>query len=163
MLKVMSVFLLIIAPWVAQAELAVNVGVGKGLVRNQFGAHEQFERYASLGYSFGLSPSLYLKGEAGGWLAHGEGRKHNMYVAALIGLKVQSKGGLYVMAEIGPALISSPDSRLGSHYQFDIGFGGGLNVGGVGLGAKLKHFSNAGLKQPNAGVDAVCGELQLRL
>lgn len=163
-MKWMTFFLLAIVPLVAQADLSLNVGVGKGLVRNQFGAHEQFERYASLGYSLGLTQALYIKGEAGGWLAHGVGRKNNLYVATLVGLKVKSKGGIYVLAEIGPTIITSPDSRLGSHFQFDIGLGAGVNVDGVGLGAKLKHFSNASLFDgPNLGVDAICVDIQLPL
>lgn len=46
------------------------------------------------------------------------------------------------------------DDRFGSRLHFGEHFGVGLQVGPVFGGWRVSHFSNAGLKEPNNGLDA---------
>ena len=65
----------------------------------------------------------------------------------------------YVEAGIGGYLLSktinSPEHRLPSSFQFGSHIGAGLRLGEGTIGIALQHLSNAGLKQPNGGVDLI--------
>lgn len=63
----------------------------------------------------------------------------------------------YVEAGIGVAAFSSTeleDNDLGSSFQFEDRLGVGLRFSGQEIGLRAIHYSNAGLKQPNDGVEA---------
>lgn len=63
----------------------------------------------------------------------------------------------YVEAGIGVALFSSTeleDNKLGSSFQFEDRIGAGLRFNGQEVGVRAIHYSNAGIKQPNDGVEA---------
>ncbi|CAD5107860.1 acyloxyacyl hydrolase [Zestomonas carbonaria] len=62
----------------------------------------------------------------------------------------------YIEAGIGVALFSSTeleDNDLGSSFQFEDRIGLGLRFSGQEVGLRAIHYSNAGLKQPNDGVE----------
>jgi lipid A 3-O-deacylase len=62
----------------------------------------------------------------------------------------------YVEAGIGVALFSSTeleDNDLGSSFQFEDRLGFGLRFAGQEVGLRAIHYSNAGIKQPNDGVE----------
>jgi hypothetical protein len=66
----------------------------------------------------------------------------------------------YVEAGIGPYLLSktinSPTHRLPSSFQFGSHVGMGLRLGkDATLGIAFQHLSNAGIKQPNGGIDLI--------
>jgi lipid A 3-O-deacylase len=65
----------------------------------------------------------------------------------------------YVEAGIGAYLLSktinSPTHRLPSSFQFGSHLGVGVRLGEGTIGIALQHLSNAGLKQPNGGIDLV--------
>jgi len=65
----------------------------------------------------------------------------------------------YVEAGIGAYLLSktinSPEHRLPSSFQFGSHIGAGLRLGAGTIGIALQHLSNAGLKQPNGGIDLI--------
>jgi hypothetical protein len=66
----------------------------------------------------------------------------------------------YVEAGFGGYLLSktinSPEHRLPSSFQFGSHLGMGLRLGkDASLGIALQHLSNAGLKQPNGGIDLI--------
>ena len=64
----------------------------------------------------------------------------------------------YIEAGIGVALFSSTElesNELGSSFQFEDRIGVGLRfAGGHELGIRAIHYSNAGIKQPNDGVES---------
>lgn len=63
----------------------------------------------------------------------------------------------YIEAGIGVAAFSSTeleDNRLGSSFQFEDRIGLGLRFSGQEVGVRAVHYSNAGLKNPNDGVEA---------
>jgi len=65
----------------------------------------------------------------------------------------------YVEAGIGAYLLSktinSPTHRLPSSFQFGSHLGVGVRLGEGTIGVALQHLSNAGLKQPNGGIDLI--------
>ncbi|MDM8350340.1 acyloxyacyl hydrolase [Pseudomonas sp. sp1636] len=63
----------------------------------------------------------------------------------------------YVEAGIGLAFFSSTeleDNDLGSSFQFEDRLGVGLRFADQEVGLRALHYSNAGLKEPNNGVEA---------
>jgi hypothetical protein len=52
-------------------------------------------------------------------------------------------------------LINSPTHRLPSSFQFGSHLGAGIRLGEGTIGIVLQHLSNAGLKQPNGGIDLI--------
>jgi lipid A 3-O-deacylase len=62
-----------------------------------------------------------------------------------------------IEAGIGVAAFASTeleDNRLGSSFQFEDRIGVGLRFSGQEIGLRALHYSNAGIKQPNDGVEA---------
>ena len=63
----------------------------------------------------------------------------------------------YIEAGIGVAAFSSTeleDNDLGSSFQFEDRIGAGVRFAGQEIGIRALHYSNAGIKQPNDGVEA---------
>ena len=63
----------------------------------------------------------------------------------------------YIEAGIGIAAFSSTeleDNDLGSSFQFEDRIGFGVPFAGQDVGVRALHYSNAGLKQPNDGVES---------
>ncbi len=96
---------------------------------------------------------LCFQYEGGGWVdSVGQGRSGSAYGALQVGVEA----GDTVIARVvtGPALISSPDEYLGGIFQFSEDFFMGIRGNSEStVGIKYKHFSSAGLEQPNVGRD----------
>lgn len=63
----------------------------------------------------------------------------------------------YIEAGIGVAFFENTeleDNDLGSSFQFEDRLGAGLRFSGQEVGIRAVHYSNAGLEQPNDGVEA---------
>lgn len=63
----------------------------------------------------------------------------------------------YIEAGIGVALFENTEvegNDLGSSFQFEDRLGVGLRFSGQEVGIRALHYSNAGLEQPNDGVEA---------
>ncbi|MDG9925983.1 MULTISPECIES: acyloxyacyl hydrolase [unclassified Pseudomonas] len=63
----------------------------------------------------------------------------------------------YIEAGIGVAAFANTeleDNDLGSSFQFEDRIGLGLRFSGQEVGIRALHYSNAGIKQPNDGVEA---------
>ncbi len=63
----------------------------------------------------------------------------------------------YIEGGIGVALFADTDlenNDLGSSFQFEDRLGAGLRFSGQEVGIRAIHYSNAGIKQPNDGVEA---------
>ncbi|HEX6268179.1 MAG TPA: acyloxyacyl hydrolase [Burkholderiales bacterium] len=65
----------------------------------------------------------------------------------------------YFEAGFGPYLLSrsinNPGTHLPSELQFGSHVGAGLRLGKASAGIALQHISNAGIEQPNGGIDFV--------
>ena len=76
-----------------------------------------------------------------------------VFVYEFAGERVQP----YIEFGIGLAAFSSTElenNELGSSFQFEDRLGAGLRFSGQEIGLRAIHYSNAGLKQPNDGVEA---------
>ncbi len=63
----------------------------------------------------------------------------------------------YVEAGVGVALFANTEvegNKLGSAFQFEDRLGVGLRFAGQEVGLRAIHYSNAGISQPNDGVEA---------
>ena len=63
----------------------------------------------------------------------------------------------YIEAGIGVAAFANTElesNELGSSFQFEDRIGAGLRFAGQEVGIRAVHYSNAGIKQPNDGVEA---------
>lgn len=63
----------------------------------------------------------------------------------------------YIEAGIGVAFFENTeleDNDLGSSFQFEDRLGVGLRFSGQEVGIRAVHYSNAGIEQPNDGVEA---------
>ncbi len=97
------------------------LGLGKQLVKNQFGATGSFERALRAGVSRSLIGPLYAKVEIGGYLAFGAGRRHSAWASALLGVSVTSRAGLKTFIAVGPTYLTHPDgTALSGNLQFNI-------------------------------------------
>lgn len=106
-------------PWEMYLHLAM--GLGKGIVKNQFGAHESFERALRVGLSREIIRPLFVKVELGGMLAYGQGRNHTAWASAIIGVSVTARSGLRAFIGVGPTFLTHPDySALSGHFQFNV-------------------------------------------
>lgn len=84
-----------------------------------------------------------------------------VFISHSIGLEAKTETffGYYLM---GPALITSTDSKLSSVLQFSHDIGGGFkDKRGVALDLSYRHFSNAGLWPPNYGRNFIILRLTL--
>jgi hypothetical protein len=65
---------------------------------------------------------------------------------------VEGGFGMYLLSKT----INNPQHRLPSSFQFGSHLGTGLRLGkNATLGIALQHLSNAGIKQPNGGIDLI--------
>lgn len=134
----------------AQADIALSVGVGKGIMGDN---GTPFERMVALGYQHNLAPELYVRPEVSYFLDISGQGKSSLLAAALLGVKAKSTIGPALHFAIGPAYLQNPDQILGGHFQFKVEFGAGIDTDRVYLGAAWTHFSSGGLNQPNRGRD----------
>lgn len=57
--------------------------------------------------------------------------------------------GVYLLSKT----INNDENRLPSSFQFGSHIGGGMKLGPGTLGVGIQHLSNAGIKQPNGGIN----------
>lgn len=72
----------------------------------------------------------------------------------------------YIEAGIGVALFADTElegNDLSTSFQFEDRLGAGLRFSGQEVGIRAIHYSNAGLKQPNDGVEAYTLHYRLSL
>ena len=101
----------------------------------------------------------YFEGSAAYWE---EGSEDNTVFAVTpvftytFNLQGQPAVHPYVEAGIGASYVSKKiiDGRdLSSHFQFEDRLGIGMNYRGHKVAAQFFHYSNAGIKEPNDGID----------
>ncbi len=108
-----------------------------------------------LGY--GLSRQI----ECGAWTDRaGNGRLSSGYASVLVG--VEADGPLTARVMFGPAFITTQDAYLGGHFQMQEQFYLGIRGKQDNtVGVAYKHFSSAGLYEPNVGRDFATAEISI--
>jgi Lipid A 3-O-deacylase (PagL) len=135
----------------ANAEVALSVGTGKGIV----GEHGvPFERTAAVGYQLPFG-DFFVRPEGGYFLdISGQGAS-SLYAAPLLGVSTHSSNGPELHVAVGPGYLQNPDQVLGGHFQFSLEGGLGISDGKNYLGLAWKHLSSAGFEMPNHGRDFI--------
>ena len=115
--------------------------------------------YISAGLTDDLNGIFKSRYELGYW--SDSINSSSLYGAYQIGLTA-SNDIIYADFFTGPSLITRPDNRLSSPIEFkhDVGVGV-MGKNKVGIGINYSHLSNAGIRQPNLGRNAV--QLKLTL
>jgi hypothetical protein len=143
---------------VSAQELAVSVGratAGKDVdvVRLAYrrelapsGAHWWWPTHLQLGAGVWRVPQL-------------DGRTRRFDAAGTAVWRAERRLG-YFEAGFGAHLLShtinNPTTRLPSSFQFGSHLGAGLRLGeSATLGVAIQHLSNAGIKEPNGGIDFI--------
>ena len=102
--------------------------------------------------------------EIGGFVDNGgAGRKGSVLGKLQLGITPGRPVGVFGKVFTGPCVISAPDSQLGSWYQWSTDFGLGIRDERTWIAVTYSHISNAGVKLPNHGRDALVMEMGFRL
>jgi hypothetical protein len=106
---------------------------------------------------------VYTAQELGGYVDNGgEGRSGSLLGKVQIGIKPGPEVGGFGKVFTGPCAISSPDSQLGSWYQWCTDFGIGIRDEMTFMDLTYSHISNAGVVLPNHGRDFTVMEMGFR-
>ncbi|QLG96787.1 acyloxyacyl hydrolase (plasmid) [Pseudomonas yamanorum] len=131
----------------SQGGLTARVGLGfawdKAWMESKTG---NLSGYWDLGYTYWESGK-----QAGG--------RHSLSFAPLFVYEFgQGRVKPFIEAGIGIALFSgvtAGDQRMGSSFNFEDRIGAGLKFGDtLRVGIRATHYSNAGIKQPNDGIES---------
>ncbi|MBC2656964.1 acyloxyacyl hydrolase [Pseudomonas sp. MSSRFD41] len=131
----------------SQGGLTARVGMGFGWDKSWF--------ESSTGRLTGYWDSGYTHWEAG----DASGGAHSLSFAPVFVYEFGS-GNVkpFVEAGIGVAVFSGTsagDQEFGSAFNFEDRFGAGLKIGETQkVGIRAIHYSNAGIKQPNDGIES---------
>lgn len=129
----------------ARTDAIVAAGIGKDVVGDG-----PFERYGSVGVQYG--DVWKVRANGGYWLS--PGGVSSGFASMQGGLEVDTPSGFFGCVLFGPAVISNPGGKLAGPIQFHLsGCGGVKNAEGYGIGGQWVHLSNAGILQPNLGLD----------
>jgi lipid A 3-O-deacylase len=136
----------------------VRVGLGKHWERYELA----WETPSFWQHSFSATQKLELKGELGAayWNASGSRTPSNVWQASATPfLRYTFNDRYFVEAGIGATVFSRTrfaDKDIGSAFQFGSHVGLGMNITPASsLSLRVSHYSNAGIKSPNPGLDVV--------
>lgn len=162
----LAALLLAGAPSAAAQELAVSVGRAT--------ANKDVD-VVRLAYRRELAPSsarwwwpTHVQVGAGIWrVPQLDGRTRRLDAAATAVWRAERRFG-YFEAGFGAHLLShtinNDTTRLPSAFQFGSHLGAGLRLGeAAALGIAIQHLSNAGIKEPNGGIDFILIRASLAL
>ena len=118
----------------------VGIKAGTGFLQD----NENVSIY-SLSYKYFLVDRwLVYSGEAGHWSDPKPLSRNSFYVHSTLGLRGELKG-FWAEANVGGAIVANTDQYLGTAFEF-------IEEGSIGykmIGASIRHYSNAGIQQPN--------------
>lgn len=110
-----------------------------------------------LAYQAPITSQFIYQYEGGFWADNGgNGRKSGGLTGLSGGVNV-SAGYVFLQALTGPAYLTTTDSILGGHLQFnnDLAIGVRDPKTRNSIGVAYKHISSAGLSEPNRGRDFI--------
>ncbi|TEA77247.1 acyloxyacyl hydrolase [Allopusillimonas ginsengisoli] len=164
LLAVLSAFaILITCPMQVQAQEKPAVSIRAGGADHYHRVELAWESPSLWSHRFtGNGSRLDLVAELGAayWHASGRDSPANLWQFSAIPMLRWSFGnGYYLEAGAGPTLISRTrfaNKTLSTAFQFGDHIGGGVYLSGNSrIGLRFSHFSNADIKRPNAGLNAL--------
>jgi hypothetical protein len=143
---------------------AVEVGTGAKVQLIRFSAQKDWQKVwfvSKNGYQLSGYWDLNLGQWRGNAYQNVSGRHQNITVVGLTPVfryERPDKRGWFAEAGIGVALFSelynNDDNRLSTSFQFGDHIGAGYVLDNKWeLSARIQHYSNGGIKQPNSGVN----------
>jgi hypothetical protein len=142
---------------------AVEIGTGAKVQLIRFSAQKDWQKSWFERQDYHLSGywDLNLAQWRGNAHMNISGQKQNMTVVGLTPVfryERRDKRGWFAEAGIGPSFFSelynNDDNRLSTSFEFADHLGGGYVLDNKWeLSARLQHYSNGGIKQPNSGVN----------
>lgn len=160
-LRALAVAAVLCAGWVAPVQaagLTAAIGrTGESTTTYRLGVQSDFSSrwwQSSTGYLSGYWDAGYTY-----WKGDKRANNHSLSVSPMFVYTFHGDGNVkpYIEAGIGLAAFSRTrveEQKLGSALQFEDRIGLGLRFGGQELGLRASHYSNAGLKSPNDGVES---------
>jgi len=142
---------------------SLDVGDGTAVKMIRVGLQSQWDRrwFASNGTHVSLYWDATLAQWRGSAYQGVAGRRQELTdlgLTPMLRLRADNGLGWYLEGGIGlhllSALYDNDHDKLSTHYQFGDEIGAGyVFSNGWEAGARLSHFSNGGLKEPNSGVN----------
>lgn len=126
---------------VAQAEDSISLRLGNGLGRGKI------SKFASISYDSYFNKSSFFRAESGFWNDSAPNQNSSTFYMLGIGGRFGDLSGWNLTLTMNAGFVTNGDSALTSGFQF-------MESGSLGYknwGVEIRHFSNAGLKQPNLG------------
>ncbi len=140
--------------WLSGAHAQVTVEAGTGFSQTK-GTH-----LVLLGFSVPAAGLLnfdsYYQFNAGGW---GGGSRSAYLIGAARGLR-WDVGQTTMGASIGASLISETNDLISTPFEFYGQIFIKRRIGGLDLGVSYRHWSNAGIKFPNIGMNFLGVQLE---
>ena len=146
---------LLLAPLSAPAADGISLELGQGdrdvsLVRAGVHSYYALQKLAPHNIHVLLEASL-------GYWSTDEGPIWDIAMTPVFRYARSRTSGPYVEGAIGLHFLTDthikPDVTLSTHFQFGDHIGVGIRRGKYDMGLRLQHLSNAGLRNPNPGVN----------
>ena len=143
----------------ADSTLKIQYGVGIDPVK----VFNDRLRSINIGYYGNLEKSTSWA-ITGGWLAESSNALNTGYGCAQFGVELRPLSFMYVDNYFGPCYFHEAHGFISGKLQFATNLGiGWRDKTGSQIGLNWKHFSNAGIKRPNIGLDLVMFNLSFGL
>ncbi len=142
----------------SRADIALSVGVGKGITGDP---GTPFERVVALGYEHRFPVGVFIRPAAGYFMDISGSGQSSFWAAPLLGVRAVSQAGPILHLAVGPGYLQNPDQVLGGHFQFSLEGGIGLQDENVAISLVWKHLSSAGFNMPNRGRDFICAQVRI--
>ena len=146
---------LLVAAFAAQAADGISVELGSG-DRDVSLARVGVHSYYALQKLAPHNVHVLLEASLGYWSTE-EGPIYDISMTPIFRYARSRTSGPYIEGAIGLHFLTDthikPDVTLSTHFQFGDHLGVGWRSGRYDVGLRLQHLSNAGLRNPNPGVN----------
>ncbi|CAG9170566.1 hypothetical protein LMG23992_01646 [Cupriavidus laharis] len=149
-------------PWFEPVRLGVAAGAGNDAAMARLEARWDLKRDLWATSSQSLRLRLGFEASAGVWNPHGSGGNAlgDLGLTPILRLQGAGPSGVFVEAGVGVHVLSrtriSDDKVFSTAFQFGDRVAVGYRFGDAldsELALRLQHYSNAGIKEPNPGIN----------
>jgi hypothetical protein len=167
MRRVIGLALLAVAPFAGAADGQLGLWVGRAFESRETDVARLTYRQALNGDSRAWWWPQHLQYGIGVWRVRDLGGITRRYDASVTPVWRREGSFGYIEGGIGvyllSATINNETNRLPSALEFGSHLGAGLSFEKASVGLAVQHISNAGIKQPNGGINFYLLSVQVRL